>query len=262
MDTPTQFDETMKRLERESMSPFVTQRRYIYIDADLLYDFRLSAVISYVSGEEDYKYVRAQLPAYLQAPTLECAKFFPKLNLTEADIDDRLNDEACADVLAAIAVPTKVLEKLEYIIRLVVTENESKETQLPLIITINQRDHLMHEFLKNRVIGLIKKLDNRITVEFTHYKTWNDVPEITLKKQDIVCVYDTRDFLRQGTTSQKLLETQTGLANCSVMALEVADNADDKDIQQRLSNLEDIMSIMCRKFKFFKKSISGFGGDE
>ena len=240
----------------EAMKPLMTQREFMYIDLDLLFDFRLSALMSFIKGPEDYNYIREHLMEYLDAPTLEVCKFFPKLGVKESDLDRFINSpvKEYKTFLAAAALPTKFLRELQDIIKFVNTENESKETHRSLKITLNNRYPDLHPYLINTVVSAIHAADPGVRVELTNYRNWAEVPESLLKLQDMICVYDVKGFLELGTSSQKLMMEMHELANCSIVGLKVSD-VGKEDTEVGLINLQDVLSIMCKKFSFVDKSL-------
>lgn len=248
------IQEDISTLSMAAMRPFMTQREFMYIDLDLLYDMRLTALMAYIKGEEDYKYLFKHIPDYINAPTLEVCKFFPKLNVTEEMLDRILDDPEYKTVLAAMALPTNFMKELQDIIKFVNTENESKETHRSLKITLNSRYKDPHPYIINRIVSAIHASDPHVRVELTQYRDWTEVPEELIRMQDMICVYDVRNFLDVGSTSQKLLLEMDELAHCYIVGLKVSDLGSE-DTQAGLINMQDVISIMCKKFTFVNKSL-------
>ena len=248
------IQEDISKLSMEAMKPLMTQREFMYIDLDLLFDFRLSALMAFIKGEEDYKYIVDHIPEYLEAPTLEVCKFFPEMGVKEKDLDTILTDRRYRTFLAALALPTKFLRELQDIIKFINTENESKETHKSLKITLNARYKGLHPFIVNKVVRAIHDSDPGVVVELTEYPDWYSVPAELIKMQDMICVYDIRNFLAVGTTSQKLLTEMNELSNCSIVGLEVSDLGSE-ETAIGLVNLQDVVSILCKKFTLTKKTL-------
>lgn len=242
-----------------AMKPLMTQREFMYIDLDLLYDLRLSALLGFVRGQEDYDYIVQHIPEYLETPTLEVCKFFPKLGVTEEDLDNFINNPDYRAILAALALPTKFMKELQDIVKFINTENESKETHRSIKLTLNCRYKNLHPFIIHRIVDLIHKSDPGVRVEVTEYRDWFEVPAELIKTQDMICVYDVRNFLADGTVSQKLLTGMNELSNCSIVGLKVCD-LDKEDENIGVENLQDVLSIMCKKFTLVNKSLLTMGG--
>ena len=247
--------ELCTKISAEVMRPLVTQKEFVYIDADTLFDFRLGAIMAKVTGEDDYKYVMEHVHEYLDAPTLECAKFFPKFGMTEKDIDEFLVDPNYATVRAVISPATRLLGELSVIVRVLNSINASKETQRPITVVVNQRHALLEPFNKRLIEDSVYRGDKYAKVEYTNFPTWNDVPEAVLKKQDVIIVYDLNEFLREGTTSQKLLATVEEFAMTDIMAITQVTSTKVNDVELGLQNLSNVMELMCDKFTFINKTL-------
>lgn len=248
--------ELCDRLSAEVMRPLVTQKEYLYVDADTLFDYRLGAIMASIKNEHDYNYVLEHVDEYLTAPTLECAKFFPAFNKTDAELDDIASSSAGAVALAALTPPTKVLEQLPVIIRVLNTINLSKETQRPIHVTINQRRVAITDYIKQFITDTITRGDASAKIDFTSYKSWFDVPEDLLRCQDVIIVYDLKEFLTLETTSQKLLIDTNELAMTDIMALTQSELSSE-DTALGLENMKNVMELMCDKFTFINKTLLG-----
>lgn len=246
--------ELCDRISTEVMRPLVTQKEFLYVDADVLFDYRLGALLATIKGEDDYNYILKHVDEYLNAPSLECAKSFPDLNRTDADLDKLAVDKSSALSLAALTPPTKVLEQLPIMIRVLNTINLSKETQRPIHVTVNQRRVEITDFVKNAITAAVTRGDASATVAFTTYKSWFDVPEDLLKRQDVIIVYDLKEFLMTGTTSQKLLVDTNELSMTDIMALTQSE-LKQEDTALGLDNMKNVMELMCDKFTFINKTL-------
>lgn len=255
MTVQNEFKQLCGKMSEEMMKPFMAQKENIYIDADLLYDYRLGAVMALIQGEEDYNYVMQHVQEYLDAPTLECAKFFPKLGLTEQKLDEVIADPKYFVFISAAAPATQLLgEDLETLIRLFNTINQSKEVTRPLHLTINQRHIKIHEVYKKAIRERIWKVDPSVVIDFTEYKTWADVPERTIECQDFLGVYDMIEFLREGTNSQKLISAvPPRLTRCNICTLLQSDH--DNPTADEFHNLRLMMECMCAQFTFKPKTL-------
>lgn len=254
MDAQTEFRQLCDKMSQETMKPFMVQKENIYIDSDLLYDYRLGAVLALTRGEADYNYVLAHLNAYLKAPTLECAKFFPDLHLTEEQLDKVIMDPNYFVFMNAAAPATEFFNDLEKIIRIFNTINESKEVTRPLHITINQRRIKIHDVYKRQLENRIHRTDPSVIVEFTEYASWNDVPQTLIEVQDLICVYDMIEFLQEGTNSQKALaKIPSKLCRTCIATLLQSDK--ENPTLDDFTNLQRMLECMCMKLSFRPKTV-------
>jgi len=258
MDEQQLNDETMKmcgKLSEELMRPLVTQKEFVYIDADLLYDFKLGGLISTVTNEAEYNYIRDHVPEYLAAPTLECAKFFPELHMTEEKLLERITNPKYDKAIAFMSPPTQFIYELGLLIRVLNTMNTSKETQRPIKVTINQRKVILTDYTRNLITRAVHDGDPKASVEFVHFDSWFKVSKDLIKQQDVICIYDIKEFLSEATVSQKLLLDTEEFAMADIMALEQSDLPADQT-ELGLANISDLMKAFgCNSFSFMKKTL-------
>ena len=254
MDLTSEFRDLCTKVSNETMKPFMVQKENIYIDADLLYDYRLGAVLALTHGEEEFNYVLRNLEAYLKAPTLECAKFFPQLGLTEQKLDEVIANPDYFIFMNAAAPATLFMNDLEKIVVIFNSLNSSREVIRPLRITINQRRIKIHDEYKRQLVNRIHRTDPSVIVDFTEYRTWNDVPYKLISCQDFLCVYDLVEFLREGTNSQKAIsKVPSDLGTCCICSLLQSDIPNPTI--DHFTNLQRMIECMCQKLTFRPKTL-------
>jgi len=254
MDAQAEFKAMCDSLSSELVKPFTVQKENIYIDSDLLYNYRLGALLALTRDESDYLHIIKHLHEYLEAPTLECTKFFPDLGLSEADLDKVIDDPKYFVFLNAAAPATLFVKDLETVIRIFNTTNQSRETTRPLHITINQRRVKMHIVHQKALIETIHTFDPSVVVEFTEYKSWFEVPTSVIECQDFLCVYDMVEFLKEGTNSQKILASvPPKMAKCNIATLLQSDVPNPT--VEHFENLRVMLEVMCNKFSFRPKTL-------
>ena len=253
-DANREFRDLCTKMSDEIMQPFIKQKENIYIDADLLYNYRLGAVLALTHDEEEYNYVMEHLHEYMKSPTLECAKFFPKLKLTEKDLDDIITNPHYFNFINVVSPPTNFIDNFEMMIRVFNTLNQSKEVTRPLSITINQRMIEIHPQFKKGIKKVIHRCDPSVIVNFTNYKSWFEVPEKLIEIQDFICVYDLVEFLKEGTSSQKVMSAMPPkLYRCSIVAYKQSDKPNPTE--EQFVNLKAMLEIVCDRFSYINKTL-------
>ena len=254
MDAMAEFKSVCDKLSMDLMKPFTAQKKNIYVDADLIYDYKLGALMALTRNEADYKYVVNNIRGYLNGRTLDCARFFPELGVTEEDLDRMISDPKYFIFITAAAPASRFLDDIETIIKIFNTLNESKEVKEPITLTINQRKIKIHDVHKAGIIQRIQRVDPRVRVRFTEFPSWFKVNEKLLEDQDFICVYDMIEFLHEGTVSQKLIsEVPSRLMKTDIVTLFQSDKA--LPTNDDFMNLKTIMECMCDKFSFINKTI-------
>ena len=254
MSATEDFRSVCDKLSMDLMKPFMAQKKNIYVDADLIYDYRLGALLALTNGEEQYNYVMDRLPGYLNGRSLDCARFFPDLGFTEKDLDDMIDNPEYFIFLTAASPASTFLDDLDMIIKIINTLNQSKEVTEPLKITINQRKIKIHDVHKAGIIARIHSIDPRVLVDFTEFPSWYKINEKFLEEQDFICVYDMIEFLHEGAVSQKLLSSvPSKLMHADILTLFQSDKQLPTD--DDFKNLKTIMECMCDKFSFIPRTL-------
>ena len=261
MDAKQEFRSLCDQMSKEIVKPFLAQKEHIYVDADLLYDYRFGAVLALTRNEEQFNYVMQQLPQYLAARDLYVAKYFPELNLTDEKIEETIRDPKYFTFMSAAAPATDFLPNVEQIIRIFNTINESKEVTRPIVITINQRTIELHPVYRKAIKDLVAKIDPSVVVEYTSYKSWFEVPSGLIECQDFMCVYDMIEFLKEGTNSQKALaQVPSKLSRCCIVAPWQTDVENPKP--EHFMNLKVMLEVMCNQFSFINRTIRQKEGNQ
>lgn len=254
MSAQNDFKSMCDQMSKEVLKPFLAQKEHIFIDSDLLYDYRLGAVLALTSNEEQYMYVVQNLPMYLNARDKLVSKYFPDLNITDELIEQIIRDSKYFTFISAASPATAFIDNIEKVIRIFNTINESKEVSRPITLTINQRTIDIHPVYKRGLTNRIASVDPSVVVNFTSYKSWFDVPEQLVACQDFLCVYDMIEFLKEGTPSQKAISSvPSKLSRCSIVTPWQSDVEDP--LPEHFRNLKVMMEVMCNQFSFINRTL-------
>lgn len=252
--TDEKTTELLDTLSKEAVAPYVQQKEYIYIDVEMLYDFKLGAVIGLSRNKEEFDYIFKTLPEYLASSDFETAKHFPKCDLKEETLYKFLQDPVYNRLVSLTSPPTSLIEDLRDVIAGYNTVNTSKETKRPLKITINQTIIKLHQEAKDRLVDYIKSIDPHIQVRFTEY-TWDTIPKEEIITYDLMIVYDIVEFLRENTVSQHALAIDKSLSQTTITTYKrINTNCTDKE-DQAIANFVAIMSMLCDNFIVLDKAL-------
>ena len=251
------FQDMCGKVSEEIMRPYFRQQEYLYIDVDLLADFRLGAVLASVRNEQEYNYVQANMQKYLDAPTLRCAEFFPELGLTDQQLDEIIEKPEYESVLSVIAPRSKLITQFPTLFGMLKSINSRAETSRPLKLYFNC-PHRVSDHFKAGLLELVKEADPTVEVYFTEFKTWYDVDPDILGRMDFIAVYDLIGFLANNTSSMKLLSAiPSKLGSTGIAALVQTDKPDMKgdELELGLVNLANLLEMMCDKFTYLRKTV-------
>ena len=254
MDIQQELKNLCDDMTRELNASFFKQKQHVYIESDLLYNYRLGAMLGLTRNERDYNYVMDHIQDYLNAPTLACAKFFPEMGMTDEQLDKFIADPKYYQFICAASPATEFIDNLDKVIRIMNTLNQHAEVTQPITITINQRTIPIHPVYKRGIQTRIHETDPRVIVEYTSYPSWYEVPETLLHKQDFICVYDLSEFVHKGSIPEKMMEIYPSkLSDCSIAALLQSDKP--APTIEHFTNMRALMELVCDKFSFFPKTI-------
>lgn len=241
------------------MTPFKQQISVIYIDADMLYDFRLGNLILHTASESQYQYIMSELSAYEDSPNFKISELFPKLGVSEEQLDAFEADPVLSWQIAPASPKTKLLEDLDSFLRSVDTYNRGKEIKEPVKLIINQKKVKLHPTIKTSLARFVAMGHSNMLIEFTDYLNWNEVPQDIFDSIDVLFVHDISDFVRHGTVSQKrMAEMHESCLKKVVIATYKVDQsfATEEETEEAVTNFVNIMRVMFSGFIFLKRELS------
>lgn len=241
------------------MEPFKRAVSVVYIDADMLYDFRLGNLILHTSTEEQYQYIQKNLEAYESSANPKVTESFPDLGISEEQLDAFEKDPVYGWQIPVASPKTSFLDELGNLIVSINTLNESKEVKEPLRILINQRAVKFPKTMKTGLVQYILNHNKHAIIEFTNYSNWDEIPEQVFDSIDILFVHDAEDFVRHGTVSQRRMANmhEDCLRKIVVATCRSSKTFDsDEEKKEALTNFANIMGVMFSGFTFIKRKLS------
>lgn len=234
-------------------------KKFVYIDADLLFDFKLGVILSNIRGEKMYNAVLSHLDEYLDSDTLECARFFPEVGMKEEDILAYLADSSHDTSLSVIVPETKTMSDLMAFVDDLRRENAAKGASEPITFYINQRLHNLLPRQRKHLEDSILRIMPYAIVKYTEYRTWHEVPREVMEGLDFIGVYDIIDLLRPENESARMLLGIKDFSGTTIVALKQADHEIPADQREDVyKNTAAVLNLMCDNMYFIRKSISGY----
>lgn len=246
----------MDQVADEILKPFQEPIHGIYIDADFLYDYRLGELILKIEDQKQFDYLKSCIPAYENGNARMITKYFPELKVTEQELDLLEKDPAWSKFIHLSAPRTEFLFRLNSFIAKVNTYNHSKELNHKLRININMRRLDMPKKIWEDLKQSIMSFDPTVDLTKSHYASWNEVPMTEYAKWSMMLIHDVVDFVKWGSTSQKMLEQEKLLDKIILSPYQTEEEFDDpKQEELALNNFAAIMTLMVSEFSFVRKSI-------
>lgn len=87
--TPDQAAEMLRGAEYDQT---FKAKSNIYLDLSYIQDHKLGLLLSLLANRDEYKYVYSKIPEYNKRVDNGCAKYFPKLKITEEELDEHMTD--------------------------------------------------------------------------------------------------------------------------------------------------------------------------
>lgn len=180
----------------------------INIDYACVQDYRLGALISMIKTEEEYDYLLTQLKRYEQSVDRKVAKYFPKLGISEAQINQVLQyPEGWANAVN-VAPMTELFVQLMNIVTAVLNHNTTRIMTNPLEIVFRLPPGKTLDKMKMAVlINACNKIDSNqsVRVIFKSF-TFGELPDEYLDCVQIWILDDLEEFVNNPNISDPYLD--------------------------------------------------------
>ena len=178
----------------------------IYVDMEILQDFRIGALLQTVTVPEEIEYIQAQLPAYNARTDLETASHFPVLKKTDEEL---LEIIAKNPLRTAILSPwTKIYNNFHIVLKYLYLNSRNKDmTVRPLTIVANSGDMLYPLALFDKFAKLIKATYPDAIVKVANYKRYEADADLYLHT-DMFFLYDHEKFFN-GSFMMEMMNSPT-----------------------------------------------------
>lgn len=252
-----QLDEVLDKRAAELLAPFQRPISTIYIDIDYLFDLKLGSLLLQTKGEEDYNYIKEHLADYENSKSIVVTESFPKLGITEEQVDCLIQDPMIGWQVATTAPRTQLFEKLWNLTTFVETNNRAKSNRVPIKFIINKRGAMIPPKMEHWIKSKIEQWDPNAKVIVTNYTTWEDVPDKLFDLIDVMFVYDLKDLFQIGTTATKrMVHLDEACMKKIVFAYRQHDpDIKPEDLDKALENFSILMSGMFLRFQYIRRKI-------
>lgn len=191
----------------EVNNSFFKEVKEVYVDLRIIQDIYLGVLLKKCLENQDescYNHIRDQIPIYNRRVHDDYSNTFPKLEMTNSDIDQALNNpDNTRWLLNCSPLTNMFIELREWAIATKLHNNRNKFYN-PIIWNIN-----VHPFrLDKELIQLIKKriqLIDPTAVVGVISKPIDQLSRYTLKKFQFLFIYDLISFLSKNEKMSKLI---------------------------------------------------------
>ena len=166
--------------------------RKIYVDMEMLQDFRIGALLTFATVPEEIEYVQHCIPNYNNRFDLETAKYFPVLKKTDQELDERVKEKS--RVVSIISPWTRIFHNFLVVLKfLYLRTSEKDKVVAPLTIIVNcaDTDYPLDAF--DRFANTIQTAYPGATVKLSRHQRYDAGIEV-YKTFDMYFLYDHEAF--------------------------------------------------------------------
>jgi len=232
----------------------------IYIDMEMLKDFKLGALLTLIDSEAKYDYVRSQIPYYNHRLDDDTLKYFPKLSIDPELFNQRLIDPKYQVAISVVAPNTTFFYELGDILFNIINHNHrtGNDTLSIKIDFVTQTIPALADRIKHALKDRIRKYTNIRDVAFYQSKDYEFVSIDYLKTLDIMYLYSYNKLMNeQHPCANAIKFPDMCFSHTSIFARPVADKVYE-DPEQLLTELEytrKVVGIFCRDFNYVSPHI-------
>ena len=229
---------------------FVPVFKRLYIDLEALVDIPLGMLLTNVSSELQFNYVRHCAPKYAERLDDEILTYFPGLKISKKDWTSRFKKP---DILekAIHGAPNKtVVNDLADILPRWSQTNKTIDDDKRIYIFIGSgKDYPIPEMVKLRLRNLLCAImPENLVITFINGPMCMQKQEL-LKSIDVYIFDDMRDFLRPGSTGHETMMGSTAFLNKLVISRPIIDREYTKKFKESdeelLEAAKTTYSIYC-----------------
>jgi hypothetical protein len=240
-------EQRLEQLKKEYCEAAFVPLHTLYVDLEMLQDFRIGALLSLITTEPEYQYILHRLPSYGGRYDNNTMKHFPVItDITDSDIDNRLADVNYHSRLARTSPMTLAFDILKELIAYMHCSNRRCEREKDrLTITIGTNSVIYDQAAKKIFIDTLTKHDKYLDVTFLNRPLWKIEPELIFKF-DIYMFYNLATFMQQKAICESVCE-KTALLRKRVYAYPILEKEPTAELtaEEMLHNTKLVMDVVC-----------------
>jgi hypothetical protein len=260
--TMAKAEALIDQFRQEYFKPSFTVVKNIYIDIEVLQDFRLGALLCLISTEEEYKYIKhvigsAQSQYQLRLDDVTM-KYFPAItSITDSDIDAFIADRRRHKALVKMSPMTFMFSELPNIFRTIMLRNmavkDHSKDGVTLYIGTNSVNYDNEDLIK---------LCRSIIVHTPSFKIEmfnKPISEIgvPLPSYEIIFIENVKRFVEDIRHHSVLFDESLPMGDVSVFGYPLLEKQvfSDTELNKLLANTELFMNVYT-KFNYIPRGIS------
>lgn len=177
----------------------------VYMDLEVLQDFRLFALLALINTKAEYDYIRYRLKEYSKRMTYDVMKYFPSIKgITDADLDAYIADKSHHRSIALASPTTKFYSGIPNMITHI-NESNSRCPQSvgQVVFHIGTNSVILDQDLKDNIRRQFQLVDKNLGVTIYNRPLAEFEPEL-VATMDMVIIENLKQFTHNPITRKYL----------------------------------------------------------
>ena len=239
---------TIQTLNKQYFDAINTHISKIYVDMEMLQDFRLGALLSTLTVKEEMAYILSQLEQYNNRFDLNTAKHFPVLHKTDEELDEIIKKESLK--IAFISPWTRIYDNFHAVLAFLGINNKHVNDKKELLqVVINCADMEYPIQLFDRLVRSLQQFHGKISFKLSHYPRYQGPLDFYLQF-DMFFMYDHEAFLNREEMLDKFT-TKDCFMSKIIYTLPLINESlkiDESERVKALASTHSILNLYCDFF--------------
>ena len=240
--------DTIQNLNRQYFDAIINPIEMIYVDMEMLQDFRLGALMTSITVKEEMAYIYSQIPKYNERLDLETAKYFPVLKKTDEELEEIIQKHPL--MIAGMAPWTVIYNNFNAVLSFLNVSNKTTSSdRKPLTVVMNCADIDYPIELFDQLARTLNSVHGNVQFKLSHKARYEEDAEF-YNQFNMFFMYDHEAFLNQ----EKLLDaytTRDKFMNKIIYTLPIVNsslNIDESEYAKALASTQSMLNLFCDFF--------------
>jgi hypothetical protein len=229
--------------------------RNIYLDIEVLQDFRLGALLHLITTQTELDYIRYRLKDYSNRLGSETMRYFPAIkDISEKDLDECIANKDKHRSLVVISPTTEFYMGLPDMIRHINENNSRCATEVYHVnIHIGTNSVILDQDLKENIIFQFKNFDKTLNT-IIYNRPLSGMEEEIIRNIDITAVDNIKQFTNDPVIRKHFSDSD--FLNKQVLAHPYIDVEllEGETSEQLLSNTKTMLDVYC-DFDYIQRKV-------
>jgi hypothetical protein len=229
--------------------------RNVYIDIEVLQDFKIGALLNLITTQAEYDYILYRIAEYSKRITDETMRYFPIIkNISDEDLDAFIVDKENHRKLVVISPTTNFFMGIPDMIRHINEANtRSPHENKHVHFHIGTNSVILDQDLKNNILFQFKKFDNTLNITI-YNRPLSEMEEALIKNIDITVIENIKRFTHDPIIRKHL--SDSAFFDKRILAYPYIDVEPIKGetVDQLLNNTKVMLDVYC-DFDYIERKV-------